>query len=104
MRHPWYVQLCIHEGAILRVLSKRYSIKRHLLRAQIKKILRKDFDEHAFRMAYLTTISAGWARERSQKDEVTLYPRGRSNSSKKKRETWLRNRNRMSEPYDRYGF
>ena len=105
MRHPWFVELGIHEGAILRVLGKHRRIKRQLLRAQIKKLLRKDFSDGAFRLAYLNLLWVGWTEEKdSKKDGVTIYPRGRKNKNKERRERWLRNRNRMTAPYGRYGF
>lgn len=98
--YPEHVWVALHEAAILRVLGKRRHIKRDLLRGQVKKVLQKDFSDGYFNCGYWRLIDCNAVRERDTKKEGKKSYVG----SRKlpHRETLLRNRKRLQEPYDKW--
>ena len=61
--HPDFVWKALHSAAILRVLEKARHIKRDLIRAQVRRILKEDFRESYFNRAYWSLLDLGMARQ-----------------------------------------
>lgn len=98
--YPECVWVALHEAAILRVLGKRRHIKRDLLRGQVRKILKDEFRDYYFNSGYWRLLDCNAVRERFTKKEGDKTYMGRHKLPH--RETLLRNRRNLSQPYDQW--
>lgn len=96
--HPDFVWKALHSAAILRVLEKKRHIKRDLIRSQVRKVLKDDFRDHYFNVAYWSLLDLGMARQQLVDNQgYKVYPTKRK---MKNGDRVLRNRKHLKDASD----